>query len=503
MTITFSAGNSGEDANGDGTVDSDSIGAPATAKNVITVGASENQWSTAGPDAQFPCDTGLTYQSRDAYQKKSDGTGYTCSEMGGTNMIGTGGSRWGFTAEPLKSDPTAGNQEQSALFSSRGPTDDGRIKPDVVAPGSMILSGYSSLYQEGYGSTVNPKNGAYQWDGYGLPLNSPYKWMGGTSMSNPLAAGGAAVVRDFYKKAHSVDASAALTKATLINSAVDMLDENNDKANDNDFPIPNVHEGWGRVNVANATDGSHKFVDQASGLGTNGSASYTFSVTTSKAVKVSLVWSDHASTESASKNLVNDLDLTLTSPTGAVYRGNNFSDGWSTTSTNLDRTNNLENVYVQSAGTGTWTMEVKGYNVPNGPQPFALVVLGADSDLATGTATSPPSTTTVHVGDLDATKKLYSNGWTATVTTTVHDANENAVSGATVSGRWSYSTSTVSCTTDSAGKCSITSGRISKNTSSVSFSVTAVSKDSATYDSTKNHDGDGDSNGTIITVTKP
>ncbi len=169
MTISFSAGNSGEDANANGVVDNDSIGAPATAKNVITVGASENQWSTAAPDAQFPCDTGLTYKSRDAYQKKADGTGYTCSEMGGTNLIGTGGSRWGFTADPLKSDPTAGNQEQSALFSSRGPTDDGRIKPDVVAPGSMILSGYSGLYQEGYGGDpTNPKNNAYQWDGYGI-----------------------------------------------------------------------------------------------------------------------------------------------------------------------------------------------------------------------------------------------------------------------------------------------------------------------------------------------
>ncbi len=186
-------------------------------------------------------------------------------------------------------------------------------------------------------------------------------------MSNPLAAGGAAVVRDFYQKAHSLNASAALTKATLINSAIDMRDENNDGADDNDFPIPNVHEGWGRVNVANATDGGHKFVDQSTGLGTNGSTSYSFSVNTSKPVKVSLAWSDYASTESAAKNLVNDLDLTLTSPTGVVYRGNNFSGGWSTSATTLDRVNNVENVYVQSGtGTGTWTVAVKGYNVPNG-----------------------------------------------------------------------------------------------------------------------------------------
>ena len=80
--------------------------------------------------------------------------------------------------------------------------------------------------------------------------------MGGTSMSNPLVAGGAAVVRDYYQKAHGHSASAALVKATIINSAVDLLDEDNYGANDNTLPIPNFFEGWGRVNLAAAVDGS-------------------------------------------------------------------------------------------------------------------------------------------------------------------------------------------------------------------------------------------------------
>ena len=100
----------------------------------------------------------------------------------------------------------------------------------------------------------------------GCPYSEDYKYMGGTSMSNPLAAGGAAVVRDYYQKAHALSASAALVKATLINSAVDLLDENNDGVNDNDYPIPNVHEGWGLVNLANATDNSHQFVEEAAGV---------------------------------------------------------------------------------------------------------------------------------------------------------------------------------------------------------------------------------------------
>ncbi|MCB9137309.1 MAG: S8 family serine peptidase [Caldilineaceae bacterium] len=90
-----------------------------------------------------------------------------------------------------------------APFSSRGPTDDGRIKPDVVAPGTWILSTASDLYQEGYGDPVNPQTNTYQYDGWGMPYNQQYKYMGGTSMANPIAAGGAAVIRDFYQKAHS------------------------------------------------------------------------------------------------------------------------------------------------------------------------------------------------------------------------------------------------------------------------------------------------------------
>lgn len=378
MVITFSAGNEGIDANANGVVDNDSIGAPGTSKNVITVGASEN----VRPD-NWPCDTGLTYTSHDAYQ-----SGQTCNSMGGTqqNFLGTYGSRWGadFPANPIASDPTAGNSGQMAAFSSRGPTDDGRIKPDVVAPGTWILSAFSSLYQEGYGDPLNPQNNAYQWDGWGTPYNSEYKYMGGTSMSNPIAAGGAAVVKDYYSKAFSINASAALVKATLINTAVDMADENNDGVNDNDFPIPNVHEGWGLINLDAATDGTVAFVDEAAtGLSTGGSTNFTVTPTGGP-LKITLVWTDYPSTDTATTNLVNNLNLTAVSGAN-TYRGNVFSGGWSTTGGSADNVNNVENVYIQSPS-GTYTVTVSAFNVPNGPQKFALVVDG-------GTISTPPPPT--------------------------------------------------------------------------------------------------------------
>jgi serine protease AprX len=381
MLITFSAGNAGTDANADGRIDSDSMDAPATAKNVLAVGASEND---RGGD--YSCDTGLTY---------TDPTGASCDSLGGQNQIPTWGANWpsSFPVGPIASDLMAGNPEQMAAFSSRGPTDDGRIKPDVVAPGSWVLSGYSDLYQQSYDPSPNPQNGAWQYDGWGFPINDSYKYMGGTSMSNPLAAGGAAVVRDFYQKVYAHQASAALVKATLINSAVDILDENNDGVNDNDFPIPNAHEGWGRIDLAAATDDSHIFFDESTGLNTGESATFHVdSPSGAGPLKITLVWSDYASTAAAAVNLVNDLDLVAIGADESVYYGNHFSGGWSMTGGGPDRRNNVENVYLAS-GTGSWTVEVRGYNVPYGRQPFALVVDGASQVIPPATPTPTPTRT--------------------------------------------------------------------------------------------------------------
>ncbi len=378
MLITFSGGNAGIDSNSDGVIDNGSIGAPATAKNALSVGASEND-----RQGHWECDTSLSY--------------VTCT---GQNDIFTWGGAWpsDYPANPIFSDVSAGNAQQMAAFSSRGPVDDGRIKPDVVAPGSWILSGYSNLYQQSYDSSANPVNGAWQYDGYGYPLNAYYKYMSGTSMSNPLAAGAAATVRDYYKKTYSIDASAALVKAALINSATDMSDENNDGVNDNDYPIPNNHEGWGLINMANATDSTGDYRENSAGLSTGGSVAYQFTVgVAGSAFKVTAVWSDYPSTTSASKNLVNDLDVVVTSPSGTTYKGNVFSGGWSATGGVADHTNNVENVYVQSAAAGVWTVTVSGYNVSQGPQPFALVVDGSLSTGPTPTATTvtPTNTPTV------------------------------------------------------------------------------------------------------------
>jgi serine protease AprX len=413
MAVTFSAGNSGVDLDGDGVVDEGSLNSPATAKNVISVGASEND-----RQSHWECDPTLGYTA--------------CAAQGGQNQIFSYGDSWPerYPSNPLKDDPSAGNADQMAAFSSRGPTTDGRIKPDVVAPGTWTLSGYSDRFQQQYDPSPNPQTGLFQYDGWGFPIDASYKYMGGTSMAAPLVAGGAAVVRDFYQKTLAHPASAALVKATLINSAVDLLDENNDGLFDNAFPIPNIHEGWGRVDLVNATDGSHQFDDETSPLSTGSNATFTFPITTpGQPFKVTLVWTDYPSSPAAAVNLVNDLDLTVVAPDGTTYAGNAFAGGWSVPATAPDRLNNVENVYVFAAASGTWTVTVNGYNVPQGPQPFALVmdaVAGDGSSLpkvrasvADGTATeagpSSGAITLTRSGDpASALTVSYTVGGTAT-----------------------------------------------------------------------------------------
>jgi hypothetical protein len=76
--------------------------------------------------------------------------------------------------------------------------------------------------------------------------------------------------------------------------------------------------------------------------------------------------------------LVNDLDLEVEAPGGTLYKGNVFAGGQSTTGGSFDRLNVVEGVRLNSPPTGTYTIRVKGYNVPQGPnQPYALVSTGS------------------------------------------------------------------------------------------------------------------------------
>ena len=143
----------------------------------------------------------------------------------GKNVIATGASQNNRFEFFLYAD----GQEAMADFSSRGPCEDGRIKPDVVAPGTWIASLKS--YAAGDENA---------WS----PISENYLYQGGTSQAGPHVSGAIAVFVQYYRETHNgATPSPALVKAALINSALDMEDEFETS------PAHNHDEGWGRVDL--------------------------------------------------------------------------------------------------------------------------------------------------------------------------------------------------------------------------------------------------------------
>ena len=127
---------------------------------------------------------------------------------------------------------------------------------------------------------------------------------------------------------------------------------------------------------------------------------------------------------------------------------------------------------------------------------------------ATDTPTPSPTDTLpppgMHVGDLDGVRDSFKNRWWGTVTIVIHDTNHQPLANAIVSGAWSESGAgaQVECTTSVDGSCTVTSGNLRKKVGETTFTVNDVSFSGETYASGDNHDPDGDSDGSAITVLK-
>ncbi|MDQ7007684.1 MAG: S8 family serine peptidase [Acidobacteriota bacterium] len=283
------------------------------------------------------------------------------------------------------------NHENMYSASSRGPAGDGRMLPDLLAPAQGVSSARNQ---------ANPSCGWFT--------------ASGTSMATPAAAGSAALVREYYRRgyypsgaANAADGfapSAALIKATMLASTRNMT------GTGTRGDRPNSDQGFGRVTLddalwfsADAPAERLRVLDDrntATGLSTDGEEQvFEIGLRSAAALKVMLTWTDAPGSSSASKALVNDLDLIVTLADGTTYRGNQgFEGGWTVTpSEQADRLNNKEAVFLASPFPGPVTITVRAEtlgDVALHDQDFALVVVGdsppacSDNSGATGVGPS-------------------------------------------------------------------------------------------------------------------
>jgi len=229
-------------------------------------------------------------------------------------------------------------------FSSWGPTDDGRIKPDVVAVGSNVNSTFT-------GNT--------------------YSFSSGTSMAAPAVSGLVALIYEDFRNYLGIQNPLPSTvKALIIHTAKDMNNTG-----------PDYTTGWG---LANATTAIDKLREDSNGTDvitednlTNGEDDvyYIYVPSGETEFKITIVWDDYPGSVAASKELVNDIDLVVTNSTGErVYPWTlGFDPSEDARQDARDDRNNVEQVYVANPASGVWTVLVNGTSVPQGPQNYSLV----------------------------------------------------------------------------------------------------------------------------------
>jgi serine protease AprX len=332
--VVFAAGNRGtqpDELDDLGRIGLGSLDAPASAKNVLTVGACCSPRDD-GPFKKLP------------WRKFPEGP----------------------RSPKVADEPVSGNPDYVAAFSGRGPTDDNRIKPDLMAPGTVVLSTRSE-----------PSFPRYPFDQF----YSRYAFLSGTSMAAPVVAGAAAIVRQYYVQERQHPPSAALLKATLVNGAVWMPTET---VLDPTVGQPNFHQGFGRLDLRRTLPvpgdpSSLKLVfadvdrssDEAVKKEIEGRSAWkrTLHVEAGLPLRVTLAWTDRPD-----HGLQQSLDLVVVPPTAKRLPGN--PKLVRVPGQKSDHFNNLQQVIVDPPEPGEYQIQILAYNTLYEAQGFSLVATG-------------------------------------------------------------------------------------------------------------------------------
>jgi hypothetical protein len=269
-----------------------------------------------------------------------DGKAYgniTGGQKAGKNVVAVGNVTFGDILSPS---------------SSRGPAEDGRIKPDLcaIAQGSLTTD-----------------------------ADDKYRFGSGTSAASPAIAGIYAVLVQAYRNLHNgQNPPSALLKGTLLNTAEDL-----------GRPGPDYEYGWGRVNGRRAL-GLIEQQQYQTGLMPQGALhSHSIYVPAgTKEMRVMLYWHDPAASPLAAKALVNDLDLSLQGPNNAIYLPHKLStfphiDSLTKPAyAGIDRVNNMEQVVLKNPAPGLYNARAFGHLIPQGPQAYFLVYAFIQEELA-------------------------------------------------------------------------------------------------------------------------
>ncbi len=308
------------------------------------------------------------------------------------------------------------DQDQLAGSSSRGPAEDGRIKPEICAVGTNV---------------------------YSTNAGNIYNQSTGTSMSAPGVSGTYAQLVQVYRELNSgANPSSALLKNALMNSADDLGNEG-----------PDFKHGFGRLNArkAHAILANNFYFNGAISQGDVSNTTLTLPANVTE-LKIMVYWNDVEAATNASPALVNDIDLTVSSPQGSTIQPL-VLDPTATVAAldapavpGVDRLNNMEQVVINQPNAGNYTINLEGFNIPFGPQEFYVTYYYETPEITViyprGGESVVPGVEELIRWDIEgangnSTVELSTNGgasWSTLGTTTGNETTLSWTPSATVSG---------------------------------------------------------------------